>query len=140
MKLNELIKIGSGKKRLGRGTGSGHGKTSGRGHKGQKARSGGNVRPGFEGGQMPLVLRLPKKRGFKSLNQTETVTLKAISGLKESKVDKKLLKERGMIKTTKSFVKLVGKSDTKIEKEVLVDSLSESAKTSLVKKTKEEKK
>ncbi len=52
------------RKRVGRGTSSGHGKTSGRGHKGQKARSGGNVRPGFQGGQTPLTQQLPQKRGF----------------------------------------------------------------------------
>ena len=64
MKLNELTSCGSAKAyRKGRGAGSGNGKTSGRGHKGQKARSGGGVRPGFEGGQMPLYRRLPK-RGF----------------------------------------------------------------------------
>ncbi len=64
--------IGSTKnrKRIGRGTGSGHGKTATKGHKGQKARSGGNVEPGFEGGQMPMQRRLPK-RGFNSLNRKE---------------------------------------------------------------------
>ena len=73
MKLHEL-KPGQGAKhkakRVGRGIGSGHGKTSGRGHKGQKARSGGGVRPGFEGGQMPLQRRIPK-RGFTNIFKKE---------------------------------------------------------------------
>ena len=73
MELNSLKPaIGSTKnrKRIGRGTGSGHGKTATKGHKGQKARSGGNVEPGFEGGQMPMQRRLPK-RGFNPLNRKE---------------------------------------------------------------------
>jgi large subunit ribosomal protein L15 len=73
MDLNNLKPaIGStrNKKRIGRGTGSGHGKTATKGHKGQKARSGGNVEPGFEGGQMPMQRRLPK-RGFNPLNRKE---------------------------------------------------------------------
>jgi large subunit ribosomal protein L15 len=75
MELNSLKPaIGSTKdrKRIGRGTGSGHGKTATKGHKGQKARSGGNVEPGFEGGQMPMQRRLPK-RGFNPLNRKEYV-------------------------------------------------------------------
>lgn len=63
------------RKRIGRGTGSGHGKTSTKGHKGQKARSGGNVKPGFEGGQMPMQRRLPK-RGFTPLSKTEYAIVK----------------------------------------------------------------
>lgn len=68
MKLHTISAEGATKnrKRVGRGIGSGHGKTSGRGHKGQKARSGGGVRPGFEGGQMPLIRRIPK-RGFTNI-------------------------------------------------------------------------
>lgn len=75
MELNSLKPaIGSTKnrKRIGRGTGSGHGKTACKGHKGQKARSGGNIEPGFEGGQMPMQRRLPK-RGFNPLNRKEYV-------------------------------------------------------------------
>ena len=71
--LNELKPVEGArhsKKRLGRGTGSGLGKTSGKGHKGQKARTSGGVRPGFEGGQLPLFQRLPK-RGFKNVNRKE---------------------------------------------------------------------
>ena len=65
MKLNELESLKKDRKRVGRGPGSGNGKTSGKGHKGQNARSGGGVRPGFEGGQLPLYRRIPK-RGFKN--------------------------------------------------------------------------
>ena len=76
MKLNELTSGGNAKAyRKGRGAGSGNGKTSGRGHKGQKARSGGGVRPGFEGGQMPLYRRLPK-RGFNNKRFAPDYTLR----------------------------------------------------------------
>ncbi|MBE3556419.1 MAG: 50S ribosomal protein L15 [Firmicutes bacterium] len=77
MRLNELHApegARHAKKRVGRGIGSGHGKTAGRGTKGQGARSGGNVRPGFEGGQMPITRRLPK-RGFKNPNHKEYVAV-----------------------------------------------------------------
>ena len=78
MKLNDLRpQFGGGtkkRKRVGRGTSSGHGKTSGRGHDGQKARSGGGVRPGFEGGQMPLIRRIPK-RGFTNIFAKEYAIL-----------------------------------------------------------------
>jgi large subunit ribosomal protein L15 len=78
MKLNEIRPSEGSKtkkrKRVGRGTSSGHGKTSGRGHKGQKARSGGGVRPGFEGGQMPLIRRMPK-RGFTNIFAKEYAIL-----------------------------------------------------------------
>lgn len=84
LKLNELRPTPgarSERKRVGRGTGSGVGKTSGRGHKGQKARAGGGVRPGFEGGQMPLQRRTPK-RGFKNRFRTEyaVVNIEALNG------------------------------------------------------------
>lgn len=70
MKLDELnLPAGRSRKRVGRGTGSGHGKTAGRGTKGQKARTGKKLRPGFEGGQMPLTMRIPKKRGFTSVTE-----------------------------------------------------------------------
>ena len=97
MNLNSISDFGSVKKRkrVGRGMGSGYGKTSGRGHKGQKSRSGGNIRRGFEGGQMPLQMRLPKF-GFSSRvnNSFKEVNVKNIEGmdvvnlitLKENKV------------------------------------------------------
>ena len=84
--LNNLSdsKSRSNRKRVGRGTGSGIGKTSGRGHKGQKARSGGNIRPGFEGGQMPLQMRIPKF-GFSSRvsRVTQQLNVKVLEEVKE---------------------------------------------------------
>ena len=105
MKLHELQPVpGSVKtrKRVGRGTGSGMGKTSGRGHKGQNSRSGGGVRPGFEGGQTPLFKRLPK-RGFTNIHRIEyeTVNLEQLNVFIEgTKVDSKKLIKQGLIKKT----------------------------------------
>ena len=102
MKIHELSPAPgsvSSPKRLGRGTGSGLGKTSGKGHKGQNARSGGGVRPGFEGGQMPLLRRSPK-RGFTNNWSKEytTVNVSDLNGLKEGTVvTAELLKSKGMI-------------------------------------------
>src|SRR3954447_20523366 len=96
MKIHELkIEGTKDRKRVGRGIGSGYGKTAGRGTKGQNARTGGGVRPGFEGGQNPLAKRLPKIRGFKPLNQTvfQVVNLGELSGFKAgSTVDTAALK------------------------------------------------
>ena len=85
------------RKRVGRGTGSGVGKTAGRGHKGQKSRSGGNVRPGFEGGQMPLQMRVPKF-GFSSRisRVSESINVKQLEGVK--KIDIQNLRKIGLIK------------------------------------------
>ena len=102
MKIHELSPAPgsvSSPKRLGRGTGSGLGKTSGKGHKGQNARSGGGVRPGFEGGQMPLLRRSPK-RGFTNNWSKEytTINVSDLNGLKEGTVvTAELLKSKGMI-------------------------------------------
>lgn len=101
MRLN-TIKPASGakhaRKRVGRGIGSGHGKTAGRGHKGQKARAGGFHKVGFEGGQMPLQRRLPK-RGFVSLGQglTAEVRLSALNGVPGDAVDLSSLKAIGLV-------------------------------------------
>ena len=101
-------------KRKGRGAGSGNGKTAGRGHKGQKARSGGGVRIGFEGGQMPLARRIPK-RGFNNIFATEYATVK-VSDL-EAKfeagavVDTKALVEAGLIKKSLDGVKVLGNGE-----------------------------
>jgi large subunit ribosomal protein L15 len=96
------------KKRLGRGIGSGLGKTGGRGHKGQKSRSGGRVRPGFEGGQMPLQQRLPKF-GFTSRKSfvTDEVTLSEIAKVAGDVVDLQALKDAGLIKKNIAFVKVI---------------------------------
>ena len=95
------------KKRVGRGTGSGVGKTAGRGHKGQKSRSGGNVRPGFEGGQMPLQMRLPKF-GFTSRvsRVSESINVKHLEGVKKITIDN--LKKLGLIRKSTLKVKIFG--------------------------------
>ena len=111
MELNE-IKPGQGakhaKRRVGRGIGSGLGKTAGRGHKGQKSRSGGYHKVGFEGGQMPMHRRLPK-RGFKShlLKFNAEVTLTALSALGLGDVDLLILKKAGLVGQLAKNVKII---------------------------------
>lgn len=124
MKLNELkYNEGSKKdiKRLGRGSSSGTGKTSGKGHKGQNARSGGGVRPGFEGGQLPLYRRLPK-RGFSNAMFKKTYSVINVSDLNMfddgTVVTPELLKEMGVIKKELSGVKILGNGS--IEKKLTV--------------------
>ena len=106
------------RKRVGRGTGSGVGKTAGRGHKGQKSRSGGNVRPGFEGGQMPLQMRVPKF-GFSSRisRVSESINVKQLEGVK--KIDIQSLRKVGLIKKSTKKVKIfgVGKLSAKVTDE-----------------------
>ena len=117
MKLHELQPAaGSVKevKRIGRGHGSGTGKTAGKGHKGQKARSGGSIRPGFEGGQMPLQRRMPK-RGFNNIFATEYATVN-VSALEErfeagAVVDAESLKACGLIKDAKDGIKVLGNGE-----------------------------
>ena len=98
--------------RRGRGHGSGNGKTAGKGHKGQKARSGG-ARPGFEGGQMPLYRRIPK-RGFKCINSTDIVGIN-VSALEvfdnDTVVSIETLKESGIIKNARDGVKILGNGE-----------------------------
>ncbi|MBQ6401820.1 MAG: 50S ribosomal protein L15 [Firmicutes bacterium] len=113
MKLHELKAVdGATKapKRKGRGTATGQGKTAGRGMNGQKSRSGGGVRPGFEGGQMPLYRRIPK-RGFTNIWGTEYTTLN-VSDLNRfeagTEVTPELLKEMGMAKQVKDGIKILG--------------------------------
>ena len=119
MKLNELKPATENVKRnrVGRGIASGNGKTSGRGQKGQKARSGGGVRRGFEGGQTPLYRRLPK-RGFKNFNAKNytEVTFKMLNGVKKTDVTAESLIEEGIIdKANDGIVVLAtGKLDKKI--------------------------
>jgi len=111
MRLNQL-KPGSGakhaKKRVGRGIGSGLGKTAGRGHKGQKSRSGGFHKVGFEGGQMPLHRRLPK-RGFISLTSKDTVEvrLSALNELPVAEIDMLVLKQSGVVPHSASTAKVI---------------------------------
>ncbi|MEA3464928.1 MAG: 50S ribosomal protein L15 [Thermodesulfobacteriota bacterium] len=105
------------RKRIGRGAGSGTGKTSGRGHKGQNARSGGGVKPGFEGGQMPLQRRLPK-RGFAPLNKKvyALVNLRDLETFEaNSVIDPEMLISAGFIKSVRDGVKILADGDlTKI--------------------------
>ena len=123
MNLNSLSNVGTSqnRKRVGRGIGSGTGKTAGRGHKGQKSRSGGNVRLGFEGGQMPLQMRLPKF-GFSSRvnNSFKEVNVKNIEGM--DIVNLITLKENKVIGKSITKVKIFG--DTQIESKVKVEGLS----------------
>jgi large subunit ribosomal protein L15 len=123
MKLHEL-KPAEGsrhdRKRVGRGIGSGHGKTAGKGHKGQNARSGGGVRPGFEGGQTPLFRRLPK-RGFTNINRKEyaVVNLDALNRFEEgTEVTPELLIETGVVRNEKAGIKILAKG--KVEKKLTV--------------------
>jgi large subunit ribosomal protein L15 len=111
MNLQSLKKQVKNKKRKGRGISAGSGKTAGRGTKGQKSRSGGKLRPGFEGGQNPLMKRVPKKRGFKSITpKAETVTLTMLDNLKEgSVVTVEFLKQEGIVKSDR--VKIVSKGE-----------------------------
>ena len=98
------------RKRVGRGTGSGHGKTSGRGHNGQNSRSGGGVRLGFEGGQIPLFQRLPK-RGFTNINRKEyaIVNLDTLNRFDAgTEVTPELLLESGIVSKAKSGIKILG--------------------------------
>jgi len=115
--------------RKGRGTGSGLGKTAGRGHKGQKARSGGGVRPGFEGGQMPLVRRLPK-RGFTNIFATvySEVNLKDLEVFEEGTVvTPELLKKAGLVKKANDGVKVLGGGELTKKLTVRAHKFSKSA-------------
>lgn len=133
MKLNEL-KATEGsrrnRKRVGRGTSSGYGKTSGRGQKGQLARSGGKTRLGFEGGQMPLYRRMPK-RGFNNINRKEYAIinlndLNKFEACSEVTIDS--LKEAGIVKKELAGVKLLANGKLDVKLTVKVNKVSESAK------------
>ncbi len=118
------------KKRLGRGRGSGHGKTSGRGHKGFKARSGSGVKMGFEGGQMPLQRRLPK-RGFTNIFKKEysIVNLKDLDRFESgSRIDRETLIAGGLISRNDNLVKILGDGEITKSFNVAVDKISESAR------------
>ncbi|GAB7387277.1 50S ribosomal protein L15 [Bacillaceae bacterium] len=136
MKLHELKPAeGSRKKRkrVGRGTGSGHGKTAGRGTKGQNARSGGGVRPGFEGGQNPLYRRLPK-RGFNNPNRKEyaIVNLDKLNRFADgTEVTPELLLETGVISSLKDGVKVLGNGELSVKLHVKANKFSESAKAKI---------
>ena len=133
MKLHELSpNPGSTKdiKRIGRGHGSGQGKTAGKGHKGQKARSGGGVRPGFEGGQTTLARRIPK-RGFNNIFATEYAVVN-VADLERfvdgTVVDTELLKASGLVKKELDGVKILGNGEITKSLTVEANAFSESAK------------
>lgn len=116
--------------RKGRGIGSGNGKTAGKGHKGQKARSGGSIRPGFEGGQMPLARRIPK-RGFKNIFATEyaAVNVESLNNFEAGAiVDADALIEAGIIKKTLDGVKILGGGEISKAITVRAAKFSKSAK------------
>ena len=123
------------KKIVGRGIGSGVGKTSGRGHKGQKARSGGGVRPGFEGGQLPLYRRLPK-RGFTNIfaKKYDTVNVEVLDKFNDGdEVTAESLLEKGIISKTLDGVKILGRGEVTKKLTVKVAKVSESAKEKIEK-------
>lgn len=137
MELNNLRpSIGSTKnrKRIGRGTGSGHGKTATKGHKGQKARSGGSIKAGFEGGQMPLQRRLPK-RGFTPLDRV-VYSLVNISQLDVfepgSVIDVMSLISKGLVKSDRHAVKILGDGDITKSLKVSANKFSQSAKDKII--------
>jgi len=118
------------RKRVGRGPGSGHGKTSCRGHKGQNSRSGGGVRPGFEGGQMPLQRRLPK-RGFNNIfrKHYSIINIKDLSGFEpNSSVDSESLRKAGLVKKERDGIKLLGNGEISHPLNIQVHKVSKGAK------------
>ena len=140
MKLHELKNVPGAihrKKRVGCGEGGGHGKTSGRGGKGQTARSGSSIRPGFEGGQMPLYRKLPH-RGFNNYNfRTEiaVVNLRDLEGLDASitEVDATSLAKAGVIRSGEVAVKVLGDGEITRKLKVTAAKFSESAKAKIEK-------
>ena len=138
MKLHELQPNPGAKhrrKRLGCGESSGQGKTSGRGHKGQKSRSGGGVRPGFEGGQMPLHRRLPKK-GFSNVQFRSTIAIVNVSQLNlkfedGETVTEDTLRKTGLVNGRCDGVKVLGNGDLERKLTVSVDAVSASAKAKI---------
>ena len=133
MKLHELKPAAGSKKapkRVGRGTGSGLGRNAGKGEKGQNARSGGGVRPGFEGGQMPLYRRLPK-RGFTNRNSKDIVAinLSALEVFENGEtVTVETLLEKGIVKNPKDGVKILGNGEFTKKLDVKANAFSASAK------------
>ena len=140
MQLNNLIKNNKKKIRVGRGIGSGKGKTSSRGHKGQKSRSGVAIKS-FEGGQMPLYRRLPK-RGFKTINKNKVakINLDKIQQYIEKKtisskdiINHKLLKKLNIINKNTKYLKILGNGDIKDKIKIEAHLISKSAKEKLEK-------
>jgi large subunit ribosomal protein L15 len=140
MKLHELKNVPGAvhrKKRVGCGEGGGHGKTSGRGGKGQTARSGGSIRPGFEGGQMPLYRKLPH-RGFNNYNhriEVAVVNVGALASLDEkiTEVNAQVLADNGLIRADETGVKILGDGEISRALKVTATKFSESAKAKIEK-------
>ena len=133
MKLYELspsAKSRNTNRRLGRGVGSGRGKTAGRGSKGYKSRSGGGVRPGYEGGQMPIQRRLPK-RGFTNIfkKQIAVINVRDLLGFESgSLVDEAALVKAGLVKGKKDGIKLLGQGEIKVALNVKIHHVSKAAR------------
>lgn len=139
MKLNSLYPnegATKSRKRVGRGPGSGLGKTSGKGHKGQNARSGGGVRPGFEGGQLPLFRRLPK-RGFTNAMFKTTYAVINLSDLNKfdngAEVTPEILKNMGIVKNLKDGIKVLGNGTLEKKLTVKANKFSLKAKEAIEK-------
>lgn len=136
MKLNELSPAPGSRqsgRRLGRGIGSGLGKTSGKGHKGQNARSGGGVRPGFEGGQTPLFRRMPK-RGFKNRNAKvySEVTLSMLDKVEgTTEVTAQSLKELGIIKKINDGIAILGNGEINKKLNIKASKVTKNAKAKI---------
>lgn len=117
------------RKRIGRGPGSGHGKTSTRGHKGQMSRTGKGTTPGFEGGQMPIIRKMPKrgfrkrpKKGYHAINLDNLTRLK-----KETPITLDLLKEKGIIKRSVNFLKILGDGEISVPLSIKAHAFSKTA-------------
>ena len=140
MRLHDLKNVAGArhrKKRIGCGESSGHGKTSTRGNKGQKARSGGAIRPGFEGGQMPLYRRLPKK-GFNNTQFQDTIVTVNISDLNDlfqdgAVVNEESLRAAGLVRGQFDAIKLLGTGEASRKLTITVDKVSASAKEKIEK-------
>ncbi len=133
MKLHDLSPAPGSVKdafRKGRGAGSGNGKTAGKGHKGQKARSGGGVRPGFEGGQMPLQRRIPK-RGFNNIFASEYVSINVdvLNRFEDGAVvDAEAISKAGIVKNTRDGIKILGRGELTRKLTVVAAAFSATAK------------
>ena len=136
MRINELSPLKGSrkrKKRIGRGVGSGHGKTSCRGHKGQKSRSGGSIPPWFEGGQMPLQRRVPK-RGFTNIFKKEyaLINIRDLSRFAPNSIlDTEALKKAGVVHRVKDGIKLLGEGEISYPLTVRVHKVSKTARAKI---------
>jgi len=138
VKIEDLRPARGSKKRrkiIGRGPGSGHGKTSTRGHKGQMSRTGKGRTPGFEGGQMPLIRRIPKrgfrkrpKKGYHVINLEDLAVLK-----KETSITPELLREKKSLKGPMNFLKILGDGDISVPLNIKAHAFSKSAKAKIEK-------